>query len=109
MSNKEGSSEGVSTAVFSAIFVGIVLLYLLSVYWLTSSHALPFNPFNSFYSLSLSLGTGVFVFYFLCIRIVRVIFSRPEGPLLVAIWKDVSSYLTVRRLATAAPILMMPE
>ncbi|MGB2247509.1 MAG: phosphatase PAP2 family protein [Alcanivorax sediminis] len=103
----ENRDEGVPTLLFSIIFVSMVLAYVFSVYWLTSSYQLPFNPFNSFYSLSLSLGTGVFVFYFLCIRVVRVIFSRPEGRLVVALYQDIRGYLTIRRMLTAAPILLM--
>ncbi|MCK0154653.1 phosphatase PAP2 family protein [Alcanivorax sp. S6407] len=106
--NERVIEEGrVSPFLFSCIFVGIVAAYILSVYGLTSTYDLPFNPFNSFYSLSLSLGTGVFLFYFLCFRIVRVVFSKPDGNLWLAIASDIKGYLTVRRIAVAAPILMM--
>ena len=89
------------------LFLTVVVAYVLTVYWVTASRGLPFNPVNAFYSLPLLLGTGVFLFYFLCFRALRVIFSKPSGSLWRAIWEDVRGYISARRLLGAAPVLLL--
>lgn len=92
---------------FPVLFVGLVLGYMAVSFWIVNGEGLPFNPLNDFYSLPLLLGTGVFIFYFLCFRFVRVMFSSPSGSLWRAILNDLRGYISARRLLYAAPVLFM--